>query len=205
MGGVNLHLLLEANIRNLKDKTANTDPTRVEKSHNVQSKYLGISKFGILNFQTTSETHEGAKWYQTIEIPNIMQLADILDDPTDHITAGDVQALLSSNDVKVMCFPKGNKVLMSDNSEKDISDIQEGDIVKTFTGDNQMVVKTFKRDIDESGVQINLGDSLLVCTKNHPVYVISNYNDYLNGADPIIDCVPAGELTEDMAVFEIDI
>lgn len=205
MGGVNLHLLLEANIRNLKDKTANTDPTRVEKSHNVQSKYLGISKFGILNFQTTSETHEGAKWYQTIEIPNIMQLADILDDPTDHITAGDVQALLSSNDIKVMCFPKGNKVLMSDNSEKDISDIQEGDIVKTFTGDNQMVVKTFKRDIDESGVQINLGDSLLVCTKNHPVYVISNYNDYLNGADPIIDCVPAGELTEDMAVFEIDI
>ena len=205
MGGINMHLLLEANIKNLRDKTANTDPTRVEKSHNVQSRYLGISKFGILNFQTTSETHDGAKWYQTIEIPNIMQLADILDDPTDHITAGDVQALLSSNDIKVMCFPKGNKVLMSDNSEKDISDIQEGDIVKTFTGDNQMVVKTFKRDIDESGVQINLGDSLLVCTKNHPVYVISNYNDYLNGADPIIDCVPAGELTEDMAVFEIDI
>ena len=103
MDGVNMHLLLEANIRNLKDKTANTDPTRVEKSHNVQSRYLGISKFGILNFQTTSETHDGAKWYQTIEIPNIMQLADILDDPTDHITAGDVQALLSSNDIKVMC------------------------------------------------------------------------------------------------------
>lgn len=57
MSGVNMHLLLEANIRNLKDKTANTDPTRVEKSHNVTSRYLGISKFGILNFQTTSEDH----------------------------------------------------------------------------------------------------------------------------------------------------
>ena len=204
MGGINMHLLLEANIRNLKDKTANTDPTRVEKSHNVQSRYLGISKFGILNFQTTSETHDGAKWYQTIEIPNMMQLADILDDPTDHITARDVQALLSSNDVKVMCFPKGNKVLMSDNSEKDISSLQEGDVVKTFNGNNQRVVKTFKRDIDEVGVQINFGDTSLVCTKNHPIYVISNYSEYLSGSEPIIDCVPAGELTDNMAVFDFD-
>ena len=57
MNGVNLHLLLEANLKNLRDKTANTDPTRVKKSHNVRSRYLGISKFGVLNFQTTSEEH----------------------------------------------------------------------------------------------------------------------------------------------------
>ena len=134
----------------------------------------------------------------------MLQLADILDDPTDHITARDVSAFLSSNDIKVMCFPKGNLVKMADGSEKDISEVKEGDVVKSFNNKSQKVLRTFKRNVDEDGVKINTEDKSIVCTSNHPIYVVSNYNEYLNGAEPIIDCVPACELNDNMAVLELE-
>ena len=100
-------VLNEANLNQIRSKQMNStrdqDKRRNERSTQITSEYMGISKFGIFNFRTTSQTHPGYFWYQTIECPNIINLADIIDDPEEHIEVRDIDVLLKANDVMIFC------------------------------------------------------------------------------------------------------
>lgn len=94
--------LIEATMGQLKKKTISEDPTRAKKSKNVQSKYLGISKYGVLNFETTSETHSGVKWYQEIQFPSFQGFMNIVQQG-DTIDADDVKRAMQSDNLKLSC------------------------------------------------------------------------------------------------------
>lgn len=94
--------LLEANINQLKRTTLTQDPTRAKKSKHVQSKYIGISKYGVLNFKTSSETHSGVEWYQEIHFPNLSRFMNIVEQG-DVIEPQDVEKVLKSDNVKISC------------------------------------------------------------------------------------------------------
>lgn len=93
-------VLLEAKLRELISQTASQTPKMYARADFIRPRYLGISKFGILNFQTNSQTHdaEGAKWYQTVEIVDLLGKLDEI----ENITAEDVESLLTE-DVKIYC------------------------------------------------------------------------------------------------------
>lgn len=97
----NNKILLEAKLRELISQTTSQTPKLYARSSSITPKYLGISKFGILNFQTNSQTHndEGAKWYQTVEIVDLLGKIDEIED----ITAEDVTDLFATSDVKIYC------------------------------------------------------------------------------------------------------
>ena len=64
----------------------------------MSTDYIGISKFGIFNFRTTSQTHQGSYWYQTIEIPDLgTKLQD------EKITPDLIRELFERGDIKVYC------------------------------------------------------------------------------------------------------
>jgi len=94
--------LLEASMKYLKRKTLSEDPTRAKKSKNVQSKYIGISKYGVLNFETTSETYSGVKWYQEVHFPSFTGFMNIVEQG-DEIEAEDVKKAMSSDNIKISC------------------------------------------------------------------------------------------------------
>ena len=97
----NNKILLEAKLRELISQTASQTPKMYSRSSAIRPRYLGISKFGIFNFQTNSQTHdsEGAKWYQTVEIRDLLNQVEEVGD----ITAEDMQQLLLNSDVKIYC------------------------------------------------------------------------------------------------------
>ena len=95
--------LIEANLYQLASKTYNETPKLAARADKVTPSYLGISKFGIYNFRTTSQTHDGNYWYQTIECPSLMNLDEILDEPDGHITARDIEIMLRRDNVKILC------------------------------------------------------------------------------------------------------
>lgn len=94
--------LLEASMKQLKRKTLSEDPTRAKKSKHVQSKYIGISKYGVLNFETTSETYSGVKWYQEVHFPSFVGFMNIVEQG-DEIEAEDVKKAMSSDNIKISC------------------------------------------------------------------------------------------------------
>lgn len=94
--------LLEASMSKLKRDTLTQDPTRAKKSKNVESKYIGISKYGVLNFETTSETHSGVKWYQEVHFPSLSGFMNIVEQG-DEIDAVDVQKAMKSDNIKISC------------------------------------------------------------------------------------------------------
>ena len=94
--------LLEASMSYLKRKTLSEDPTRAKKSKHVQSKYIGISKYGVLNFETTSETHSGVKWYQEVHFPSFDGFMNIVEQG-DVIEPEDVKKAMSSDNIKISC------------------------------------------------------------------------------------------------------
>lgn len=94
--------LVEANIRQLKRTTLSQDPTRAKKSKNIQSKYIGISKYGVLNFETTSETHSTVKWYQELHFPSFNGFLNIIEQG-DEIDENDVKMAIFGSDVKLSC------------------------------------------------------------------------------------------------------
>lgn len=67
------------------------------------------------------------------------------------------------------CFIPGQKVILANGEEKNIEDIQVGDIVKTHTGENHKVEETHCYDRDEILYDING----IKCTANHEFYVIN--------------------------------
>ena len=94
--------LVEATMKQLKRKTLTQDPTRAKKSKNVQSKYIGISKYGVLNFETTSETHSGVKWYQEVQFPSMVGFMNIIENG-DTIEPEDVKKAMASDNLKLSC------------------------------------------------------------------------------------------------------
>ena len=99
--------LLEANMNQIRSKQMNSsreqDKRRNARASQINSEYMGISKFGVFNFRTQSQTHPGYYWYQTIECPNIINLSEVIDDPEEHIEVRDIDVLLKANDVMIFC------------------------------------------------------------------------------------------------------
>ena len=91
-------ILNEAKIKELQSKTYNQTPKLADRSNYVKTDYIGISKFGILNFRTTSQTRPGNVWYQQIEIPDLA--SRLMDEDIDTDFTLD---LLEQTDIKVTC------------------------------------------------------------------------------------------------------
>ena len=93
--------LNEMKLSQIKQKSKNQDPERINRSRKVKSTYLGMSKFGILNFKTTSQSRNGHH-YQTIEFKDMKPFEDIVKAGKE-IMPLDVKAQLQSQDVNVWC------------------------------------------------------------------------------------------------------
>lgn len=93
--------LYEARAGQLKNKTKMEDPARVEKSKNVKSTYIGMSKFGILNFKTTSESRNGYH-YQTVEFQDMKPFQDLIK-KNGKIMPDDIKKELNDSDINLFC------------------------------------------------------------------------------------------------------
>ena len=94
-------LLNEAKASQLRNKTKAEDPARVQKSKNVKSTYIGMSKFGILNFKTTSESR-GGYHYQTIEFQSLKPFEDAIK-KNGKVMPDDIKKALNDDDINVFC------------------------------------------------------------------------------------------------------
>lgn len=182
--------LVEANMSQLKRNTLTQDPTRAKKSKHVQSKYIGISKYGVLNFMTSSETHSGVNWYQEVQFPSFNGFMNIVEQG-DTIDANDVQKAMKSDNIKISCFTEDTEVQTLDGMKK-IKDIKVGDKVLTHTGKYQDVLQTFENDYNGEMIEINGVKS----TPNHPYLVKLQNGD--------IEWKMACEITKDMKLLEVE-
>lgn len=180
--------LVEASMSQLKRTTLTQDPTRAKKSKRVQSKYIGISKYGVLNFMTSSETHSGVKWYQEVQFPSFQGFMNIVEQGDD-IDATDVQKAMKSDNIKISCFTEDTEVQTSEGMKK-IKDVKIGDKVLTHTGQYRQVVQTFENDYDGEMIEINGVKS----TPNHPYLV--------KLPDGSVEWKMACEITSDMKLLE---
>ena len=94
-------VLNEMKLSQIKQKSKNQDPERINRSRKVKSTYLGMSKFGILNFKTTSQSRNGHH-YQTVEFKNMKPFEDIVKAGKEIMTM-DVKKQLQQQDVNVWC------------------------------------------------------------------------------------------------------
>ena len=94
-------ILTEMKLSQIKQKSKNQDPERISRSRKVKSTYLGMSKFGILNFKTTSQSRNGHH-YQTVEFKNMKPFEDIVKAGKE-IMPMDVKKQLQEQDVNVWC------------------------------------------------------------------------------------------------------
>ena len=94
-------VLNEMKLSQIKQKSKNQDPERINRSRKVKSTYLGMSKFGILNFKTTSQSRNGHH-YQTVEFKNMKPFEDIVKAGKEIMTM-DVKKQLQEQDVNVWC------------------------------------------------------------------------------------------------------
>ena len=187
----NFQILTEARIQQLRDKTRSQTPKLADRADFLKTDYIGISKFGIFNFRTTSQTNPGKYWYQTIEIPNLAE--KLLD---EDITPELIRSLLEQDDIKLYCdcLTGDTKILMSDNTEKAIKDIQEGDKVITHTGAIKTVRGKSNRPAYDDLLELDLGDRKIKCTKNHQFLVDNNGKQ---------EWIKAKDLTTDMSLLEL--
>lgn len=91
-------ILNEARLGQLEQKTRQQTPKLANRADLVNTDYIGISKFGIFNFRTSSQAHPGSYWYQTIEIPDLQ--AKLTD---EDITPDLMKRLLEQDDIKLYC------------------------------------------------------------------------------------------------------
>ena len=98
---VNESTLLEAKASQLRNKTKSEDPARVKKSKNVKTTYIGMSKFGILNFKTTSESRNGYH-YQTVEFQSLKPFEELIK-KNGKIIPTDVEKAFNEQDINVYC------------------------------------------------------------------------------------------------------
>lgn len=94
-------VLNEMKLSQIKQKSKNEDPERVVRSRKVKTTYLGMSKFGILNFKTTSQFRNGHH-YQTVEFKDMKPFEDIIK-TGNKIMPDDIKKQLQEQDVNVWC------------------------------------------------------------------------------------------------------
>ena len=97
----NEEYLTEAKASQLRNKTKSEDPARVKKSKNVKTTYIGMSKFGILNFKTTSESRSGYH-YQTLEFQSLKPFEELIK-KNGKIMPMDVKQAFNDQDINVYC------------------------------------------------------------------------------------------------------
>lgn len=100
-GKVDEAVLTEVKADDIVNDSKQSDPTRIKRSKNVKSSYIGMSKFGILNFKTTSETRNGYH-YQTIEFKDLQPFWDIVEEGKE-ILGADIKGQLEKQDINVYC------------------------------------------------------------------------------------------------------
>lgn len=185
-------ILKEAKLQQLDDKTRQQTPRLAGRADFVNTDYIGISKFGIFNFRTTSQTHPGSYWYQTIEIPDLQSKLE----EAEEITPDLMKRLLEHDDIKVMCdcLTGDTKILMSDDTYKCIKDIKEGEYVISHTGEKRLVKGKSVRPAFNDLLEIDLGNTKIRCTENHKFLVNINGN---------VEWIKAIDLTEDMELLEL--
>lgn len=91
-------ILNEARLGQLEQKTRQQTPKLANRADLVNTDYIGISKFGIFNFRTSSQAHPGNYWYQTVEIPDLQ--SKLMD---EQITPDLIRRLFEQEDIKLMC------------------------------------------------------------------------------------------------------
>ena len=98
---MNESALLEMRLDQIKQKSRNQDPERINRSRKVKTTYIGMSKFGILNFKTTSQTRTGYH-YQTLEFKDMGYFQDIIKSG-NKIMPDDIKKALKEQDVNIFC------------------------------------------------------------------------------------------------------
>ena len=94
----NRRKLNEARLGQLEQKTRSQTPKLADRADFVNTDYIGISKFGIYNFRTSSQTSPGNYWYQTLEVPD---LGSKLQD--ENIDSALIRQLVEQDDIKIYC------------------------------------------------------------------------------------------------------
>lgn len=97
----NRSILKEATISQLQTATSQQTPKMAGRADFVDTKYLGISKYGIMNFRTTSQTHDGKYWYQTVELKNMADIFDYDEDGKPQVVG--IGQSWKLDDVNVHC------------------------------------------------------------------------------------------------------
>lgn len=73
------------------------------------------------------------------------------------------------------CFVPGTQIMMADGSFKNIEDIQVGDEVITHEGRAKKVLRKFITPHEGKVLRLKVKNNIdLVCTDNHPIYVLEN-------------------------------
>lgn len=101
LGDADEEYLTEAKASQLRNKTKSEDPARVKKSKNVKTTYIGMSKFGVLNFKTTSESRSGYH-YQTVEFQSMKPLESIIK-KNGKVVPDDIKRMVNEEDINVFC------------------------------------------------------------------------------------------------------
>ena len=91
-------ILLEKRMNQMMSDTENQTPKLAGRADFVKSDYIGMSKFGIYNFRTTSQTNQGLFWFQQLEVPDLA--SKVID---EDITIDFIKNLVEANDIKVYC------------------------------------------------------------------------------------------------------
>ncbi len=99
--GKDLEPLNEITAEQIIQKSKNEDPERVRRSDKVKTTYLGMSKFGILNFKTTSQSRSGYH-YQTVEFKDMKFFEDIIKSGKE-IMPLDIKKAVKEQDINVWC------------------------------------------------------------------------------------------------------
>lgn len=92
------NILNEARLNQLEQKTRQQTPKLANRADFVNTDYIGISKFGIFNFRTTSQSNPGKYWYQTLEVPDLQ--SKLMD---ENITPDLMKRLIEQDDIKLYC------------------------------------------------------------------------------------------------------
>jgi IMP dehydrogenase/GMP reductase len=100
------------------------------------------------------------------------------------------------------CFVAGTKVI-TNNGEKNIEKIKNGDVVLTHRGRYKKVIGTSTRQEENEIISIN-GNK---CTTNHEFYVLNKkYSEIVNddNINEYAEWIPSGMLTKDYLLIEIE-
>jgi hypothetical protein len=80
--------------------------------------------------------------------------------------------------IDVHCFGAGTKILMSDNSLKNIELVQEGDIVKSYDFENKKLINSKVTKLisatHTSLLRIKFADNEIITTSDHPFWIDKN-------------------------------